>query len=236
LVQVPRIPDKFNDKKEYTSSFRRPFLVEVWHNIYLGMSSMSKHLTVEQVHFSDPPTLAVEQVHCSNPCFKKKKKDCSEEVEVYHDILLIVPKTGNPPKRHDLFLMSERKVNCREEILNESVSCTILWVDAVSHVPVDEQVHQGTLIKMKARLACKPFHLTDLTKMSYAVHLTNMTTFDRVWEVNRKAAFSEMSIINEDHVSVSSSIFPSTNSLHCTRGQTILHGKVLLIDNMPFSY
>jgi hypothetical protein len=129
--------------------------------------------------------------------------------------------------------MSEERVNSTEQISYHSASCIILWVDRL-YLPNSHrgefQHWTGPAIKMKVRshfinyeILNKISQAQDLNKMPQAVHLTNMTTFFRAWEVHRLGLgkLSRMSIIYKDHVSVSSSIFPSTISLHCTSGQPI---------------
>jgi hypothetical protein len=105
LLQLPTetIPNEFGTWKEYKESFRNSTLEEIWHQIDLGMDTISTGL---YVHSFETTT------------FRGQKT---------YNITLKAP-TWNMPKPGDLMLFTTSGLQSRDQIIKDGCFCAILVV------------------------------------------------------------------------------------------------------------
>ncbi|RLN00274.1 hypothetical protein C2845_PM06G25820 [Panicum miliaceum] len=168
FLQVEMIPNEFETWADYTNAFRNPTLVEIWHQIDLGMDTIFGGLYVD---------------------FYEDKQDSSWP-NVYN-IKLKVPKRGggdNMPKKGDLMLLSE--LNSRDQIIKNVSFCTILEVMKVN--TYDEAVEAS----MDVWLSQSPYGSINEQSSYQVMRLTNLATCECSCEVMMRDSKASPQISN----------------------------------------
>ncbi|KAL5648208.1 hypothetical protein ACJX0J_042563, partial [Zea mays] len=157
--KVETIPNEFATWVGYTQAFRNPTLEEIWYQINSGMDTISRGLHID--------------------CYERKP---DSKWKNKYKIKLEVPKGKDMPRKGDLMLLSAREVEHRDQIIQEGSFCAILVVMSANHGGDCKADCRATL--MDVLLSQSPYGDNLSQSSSYQVmHLTNMTTYERSWEV-----------------------------------------------------
>ncbi|KAL5648067.1 hypothetical protein ACJX0J_042422, partial [Zea mays] len=157
--KVETIPNEFETWVGYTQAFRNPTLEEIWYQINSGMDTISRGLHID--------------------CYERKP---DSKWKNKYKIKLEVPKGKDMPRKGDLMLLSARELEHRDQIIQEGSFCAILVVMSANHGGYCKADCRATL--MDVLLSQSPYGDNLSQSSSYQVmHLTNMTTYERSWEV-----------------------------------------------------
>ena len=162
------IPNEFETWADYTKAFRNPTLEEIWHQIHLGMDTISKGLYVES--------------------YEKKPKFIGRN---QYNIRFNVPTGKDIPIKGDLMLLSKRELQSRKQIINDGSFCAILVVMSTP------QFYRDYVASMDVCLSQSPYEDNLNQQSSYQVtHLANLITYECCWEIMTRDSKESSEVIN----------------------------------------
>lgn len=270
MLQVTKIPETFSSMDQYMTSFFGPLLEEVRGDMSSSMEDISR-----------APYASVLSVNA----MRKGKGLYEIKLSRWRGMSHGCGTDGYKPKAADVLLISETRPANQSDILKQSKSCVILWVNKVqgnkmtvrasrwmetgAHGDERQQMGVNKYEKLYAEGLDKSWDMLDQEAMApkssnssvhdnvwkeppkvgkcfekcsdlqeenetgifgnssrrwsfYAMYLTNMITYDRVWVVLQRGLTMDSKIIlnmlcKNNYVSLSVTMFPSMTSLQCTK-------------------